>query len=121
MTKDLIREFETGANRDLDLDKLDYEGFYSPIVLEAFAKYMNKNRHLKNGDVRESDNWQKFFGNGKEHYNVCIKSGTRHFMDWWLLHRGYSAREEIDDALCGLMFNVMAYYHKILVDRIENE
>ena len=39
-------------------------------------------------------------------------------MDMWMLHRGYKGREEMDDAICGTMFNVMAYYHRLLVNRI---
>lgn len=110
-----IRQFSTGANRDTDEGKLDYEGFYSPLVIEAFAKYMHKNRFLKDGSIRDSDNWQNLFGD--HHEDVCMKSAFRHFMDLWQLHRGYEAREDIDDAICGIMFNVMAYYHKILKDK----
>ena len=39
-----IRQFNTGATRDTDEDKYDYEGFYSPLVMERFAQYMNKHR-----------------------------------------------------------------------------
>ena len=112
-----MRKWDNGATRDADNDKLDYEAFFSPIVLKAFAEYMHKNRFQKDGSVRTGDNWQKGFG--EEHLSVCMKSGTRHFMDWWLLHRGYDARENIDDALAGIMFNVMAYWFKILKDRGE--
>src|SRR5687768_4320669 len=35
-----MREFETGATRNLDNGKLDYEGFLSPLVMERFAEYM---------------------------------------------------------------------------------
>jgi hypothetical protein len=110
-----VREFDTGANRDIDDDKLDYEAFISPKVLEAYAKYMHKNRFLKDGSIRAGDNWQKGFGD--EHYSVCMKSLSRHFMDLWLLHRGYEARESMEDALNGIMFNVMAYYFKYLEEK----
>ena len=39
-----IRTFETGATRDTELGKLDYEGFLSPTVLKAYAEYLNKHR-----------------------------------------------------------------------------
>ncbi len=113
-----IREFKTGANRDTDEGKLDYEGFISPLVLEAYAKYMHKNRTLKNGEIRDSDNWQNLFG--ENHYDVCMKSLTRHFMDLWLLHRKFKAREDIEDALNGILFNTMAYYFKLLKEK-DNE
>lgn len=43
------------ATRDLDEEKIDYEGFLSPIVLERYAQYMHKHRNTANG-LRESDN-----------------------------------------------------------------
>lgn len=116
----LIRTFEgSKATRDLDDGKLDFEAFFSPIVLKAFAEYMHKNRFLADGTVRDGDNWQGLFG--EEHQSVCMKSLTRHFMDLWLLHRGFAAREGIEDALAGIMFNTMAIWFKILKDEEENE
>jgi hypothetical protein len=108
----LMRKFKTGATRNLDNDKPDYEGFLSPIVLKCFAEYMNKHRIQKDGKIRESDNWQKLFG--EEHYNVCAKSLLRHTMDFWLFHRGFKGRETITDALCGIIFNAQAYLYKLL-------
>ena len=107
-----IRTFETGANRDTDTDKLDYEGFLSPIVLQRFAEYMHKNRKLKDGSYRDSDNWQKMFG--ESHKNVCMKSLVRHTMDLWLIHRGHPARSDEEEACCAIMFNAMAYLLKCL-------
>lgn len=108
-----LRRFDGGAVRDTDTDKLDYEGFLNPMVLEAYAQYMHKNRFLKDGTTRNSDNWQSGFGD--HHFDVCMKSLTRHFMDLWMFHRGYQGRDSIDDALNGILFNTMAYY-KILLD-----
>lgn len=109
MKDDKIRKFDTGATRDTDNDKLDYEGFLSPLVLKRFAEYMNKHRKQSDGKLRDSDNWQR--GIPKEAY---IKSGWRYFMDWWLENRGFESREGIEDALCALMFNVMGYLYEIL-------
>ena len=36
-----MRQFETGAIRDDDEGKLDFEGCLSPLALEAFAEYSN--------------------------------------------------------------------------------
>lgn len=113
--KGKIRKFNTGATRDSNEGKYDYEGFLSPIVLEAYGKYMHKHRKQSDGSLRDSDNWQKGFGDN--HFSVCIKSLWRHFHDLWMEHRGNKSREGLDDAICGMMFNIMAYYHKVLVDR----
>lgn len=107
-----IRKFETGATRDTDHGKYDYEGFLSPIVLDRFSQYMNKHRIQSDGTLRDSDNWQK--GIPKVAY---MKSGWRHFMDWWMEHRGYSSREGVEEALCALMFNVMGYLHETLMEK----
>lgn len=106
-----MRTFQTGATRNLDEDKFDYEGFLSPLVVRAYGNYMHKNRKQADGTIRASDNWQK--GIPKDAY---IKSGFRHFMDWWLEHRGYKGRDGIEDALCGLLFNTMGYLHEYLKD-----
>jgi hypothetical protein len=109
-----MRKFKTGAIRNSDELKNDYEGFLDPLVIEAFGDYMTKHRVVE-GQIRASDNWQKGFG--EDHLGVCIKSAWRHFLDWWLEHRGFKSRESLDDAICGLLFNLMAYYSKILRDR----
>ena len=112
-----IRQFDTGATRDTDNGKYDYAKFFSPIVLEKFAEYMHKNRLQKDGTMRDGDNWKKGFGDN--HLDVCMQSLSRHYMDLWHEHDGYKSRDGIDDAICGVLFNVMAYYNKILNDRIE--
>ncbi len=107
-----IRRFETGATRDTDEGKPDYEGYLSPLVIEAFGRYMTKHRKQPDGSLRASDNWQKGMT-----LEVYIKSGWRHFMDWWSEHRGWGSREGMEDALCGLLFNVMGYLHEYLKQR----
>jgi len=107
----MIRKFDTGATRDTDEGKLDFEGFFSPIVMEKFAEYMNRHRKQSDGQLRDSDNWQK--GIPKKAY---IKSLFRHFMDFWLEHRGYRSRDGIEEALCGIIFNSMGYLFEILSD-----
>src|SRR2546428_5163473 len=114
-----IRKFSSGATRDTERGKLDLEGFLSPAVLQAFAEYMNKHRVNSDGTLRDSDNWQKLFG--EKHYDVCMKSLTRHFMDLWMYHRGEEPRETVDDALAGIFFNTMAYWFKLLKERKEKK
>ena len=110
------RYFKTGAYRDTDLNKLDFEGFLSPIVLERFAEYMNKHRKQSNKVIRDSDNWQK--GIPKNEY---MKSAWRHFFDWWKEHRGLKSREGIEDAICGLIFNAQGYLHELLRNKNEKK
>ena len=103
-----MRMFESGAVRDTDKGKPDYEAFLSPLVLERYGEYMMQCQTLKDGSTREGDDWQK----GMEK-SVYIKSGWRHFMDWWKEHRKPSPQAHIvEDALCGLLFNVMGYLHE---------
>jgi hypothetical protein len=111
-TKD--KYFKTGAYRDVSDDKLDFEGFLSPLVLEEYAKYMHHHRKQSDGKIRASDNWQ--LGIDK---NTYIKSGWRHFHDWWLEHRGYRSREGIRFALCGVIFNAMGYLLELLKEEDE--
>jgi len=108
----VIRKFSTGASRDTTKDKLDFEAFLSPEVLLKYAEYMHRNRKLPDGSLRDGDNWQKGFG--ENHFDVCMKSLYRHFFDMWLEHRGFKSREGIENAMMGILFNTMAYYHQLL-------
>lgn len=111
-----VRVFETGANRDSEDGKLDYEGFLSPLVLKRFAEYMHKNRYMRDGSLRDSDNWQKGIP-----FDVYMKSLFRHFMEVWTLHRKGGTRAELEEALCGVLFNTMGYLHELEQRRQEPE
>jgi len=117
-----MREFKSGATRDSDTNKNDYEGFLSPLVLERYGNYMTKHRKQADGQLRDSDNWMK--GIPKEAY---IKSMWRHFLDVWFIHRGYKRFDKqrneeitIDEALMALLFNVMGYTYEILKPKKED-
>lgn len=103
------RKFETGAMRNVDTGKYDYEGFLSPLVIEALGAYMHFHRHLEDGTMRDSDNWQKGIP-----APVYMKSAWRHFMDWWKYQRSLSIKEGIVFAICGLLFNAQGYLHELL-------
>jgi len=103
------REFETGATRDTEDGKLDYEGFLSPAVLQRFAEYMHQHRRQSDGTMRDSDNWQRGMPRP-----VYMKSGLRHTLNWWKLHRGLAANEGIEDALCAIIFNASGYLFELL-------
>jgi hypothetical protein len=102
----LVRTFSTGATRDTDADKLDFEGFLSPLVLEEFAKYMHGKRKMPDGSMRDSDNWQK--GIPTEAY---MKSMFRHFFAVWKSHRAGKVSKE---DLLALFFNVQGMAHEVL-------
>ena len=108
-----IRTFETGATRDTDSGKHDYEGFLSPLVIERFGEYMSLHRHQADGKLRDSDNWQK--GIPKKEY---IKSMFRHLITLWGIHRGYEPVNELEVALCGILFNAQGYLHEVLKEGI---
>src|SRR5215510_947025 len=112
-----MRTFDTGATRDKDETKPDYEGFLSPLVIQRFGEYMHQHRAQADGGLRASDNWQK----GMPH-EAYMKSGFRHFMDWWLMHRGYdpasAEKPSLEDALCALLFNVQGYLHEAIKWRL---
>lgn len=105
-----VRKFPSGATRDVDTNKLDYEGFLSPLVLKRFAEYMHLHRIQKDGSLRDAANWQR--GIPKEAY---MKSMFRHFMDAWSLHRGNPISEgDMETALCAVIFNAQGYLYEIL-------
>ncbi len=101
-----MRQFKSGATRNSDEDKLDYEAFLSPLVIQAFGEYMHKHRIQADGKMRPGDNWKRGIPRRE-----LLKSAWRHFHDWWMEENGFESREGIEDALCGLLFNTMAYLH----------
>ena len=112
------RTFDTGATRDTESGKLDYEGFMSPLVMERYAEYLNGHRTMSDGSTRDSDNWQKGIP-----FNVYMKSGWRHFHAWWKAHRGWFTNpltskcdrdKALEDTICGLLFNASGYLHEHL-------
>lgn len=111
-TKDdgTLRGFDTGATRDTATGKIDMEGFTCPKVMLQYAKFMNMNRLQSDGQLRDSDNWQKGIP-----IKVYMKSMKRHFDEVWMEHR-YPGETEAGmiAALCGLMFNSMGMLHEWL-------
>jgi hypothetical protein len=110
MSQDQTRAFETGATRDTDNGKLDYEGFISPLVVRAYAEYMHRcrTRNVPAGQtLRSSDNWQR--GIPQE---VYAKSLIRHVLEFWLINDGFEAKDEkgqvltLEDVCCAIKFNI---------------
>jgi hypothetical protein len=117
-----MRDFDTGATRDTDDGKFDFDGFNSVLVDHAYAAYMHKNRHTKDGDYRESDNWQRGIP-----FEVYLKSALRHMFEMRAVHHGYhlptrdgeEAADYMPDILCAILFNVKGYLHEYL--KLEHE
>lgn len=107
-----MRKFKSGATRDDDKDKLDYEAALSPLVLKAYADYMRKHRLKPDGTVRKDDDWQRGLP-----LNSYMKSMWRHFHDVWMIHRGWypaSHDTNMHDALCAVIFNASGYLHRLI-------
>ena len=109
-----IRTFDTGATRDTDVSKPNYIKALCPLVLRRYVTYLDKHRLQPDGSVRDFDNWKQ--GIPKQ---VYMEGLGRHEMAAWLIHAGFTAYDnhgpvEIEDALCGVVFNAMGYLHEIL-------
>ena len=107
-----IRRFDTGATRDADTGKHDYEGFNSPLVEKRFAAYMTAHRVQSDGSLRASDNWQKGIP-----LDAYMKSLLRHVHDLWLHHDGYASEAvdpDIETILAAIRFNVNGYLFEVL-------
>lgn len=115
----IVRIFETGATRDTDAGKFDYEGFLCPRVLREFGAYMHRHRVQADGNLRDSDNWQK--GIPKDAY---VKSLIRHTFQVWTIHRGHECFDEkgkrvtMMEALMACAFNVFGYAFELLRERV---
>lgn len=117
MNNSKIRTFDTGATRNADENKLDYEGFICPNVLERYAQYMQSHRKQSDGSIRDSDNWQK--GIPQDQY---LKSLVRHTLDFWRLQRLEDTHIENPEGemvdgqslICSIMFNAMGWLHEEL-------
>lgn len=111
-----IRMFDTGATRNLDSKKFDYEAFLSPVVLHRYAQYMHEHRKQKDGTLRDGDNWQRGIPQ-----SVYLKSLIRHTMDFWRSLRGGKVVDPDtglvmlnEELACAIMFNIMGWLHEAL-------
>jgi len=115
-----MRVFDSGATRDSDDSKIDYEGFLSPLVLERFGDFMHAHRLQSDGELRDSDNWQK----GIPIY-AYMKGLLRHVFAVWKMHRGYAAYDEkgirvnIQDELCAVIFNAQGMLYELIQEELD--
>ena len=116
-----MREFETGATRDVVDDKLNYIKALSPIVMQCYVQYLGDHRIQADGNKRDWDNWKK--GIPKETY---LEGEDRHHRAVWKLLQGYPAFDNhgpvtLEDSLCGVIFNSMGLLHEIIKGQIEEK
>lgn len=107
-----IRNFVTGATRDVEANKLDYEAFFAPLVLERRAQYMQKHRKQADGSLRAGDNWQKGMPRA-----VYMSSLVRHVMDLWREWRSEKHVDLMAELLCAVMFNAEGLLLELLLER----
>lgn len=113
-----MRTFGTGATRNVDENKHDYEGFLSPLVLEGYGAYMHEHRVQADGTLRAADNWQK--GIPVAAYRSSL---IRHVFTAWAIWRGWPVKPEqvgikqvvptLKSTLYAILFNVMGYLHEL--------
>lgn len=109
-----IRQFDTGATRDTDVNKPSYIKALSPIVLQNYVEYLGRHRLQSDGNLRNWDNWK----NGIPQ-DVYLDGLGRHEMAVWLLCHGFPASDNhglvtLKDSLCGVIFNAQGMLHEIL-------
>lgn len=116
MSTEDTRKFESGATRNMTINKPDYEGFRNPEAERVWADYMHKHRFRPSGEVRDSDNWQR--GIPIDEY---MKSLLRHVEDLHRMHRGYTAINvetgepfTKEDLCCAIRFNCMGMLKELI-------
>ncbi len=114
--------FTTGATRSTDANKVDYEGHINPEVLAIYGDYMNRHRVQRDGQLRQSDNWQK----GIPLYRY-VKSLIRHTFEFWRMWRGTTVLNPdnnklftFQDVLCAILFNVMGIMYEMQRAKAQN-
>jgi len=117
MSKDKVRQFDTGATRSQDASRIDPEAMLSPIVIERYCEYLNKHRAQPDGYTRDPDNWQKGIP-----LSVYVKGLWRHMLHLWTRHRGFTvndpgAAENIEEDLCAVIFNAQGYLFELLKEK----
>jgi len=109
-----MRTAPTGATRDALEGKLEYFKFFSVHAFMMYVRYMFDKRIQPDGGLRDADNWQK--GMPRQWYYQSLE---RHAMD--IVFYGKDApdlaEEDLETALCALIFNAQALLHEIALGR----
>lgn len=97
-----IRKFNTGAVRDVSLDKENYIEGISWLALQRFARYMDS-KAVKYG----TGNWQK--GIPSKSYIESLLRHVQKFISEWQ----YGICVEKDDHLSAIAFNLFGLMHEL--------
>jgi len=109
-----IRQFDSGATRDTNVNKPSYVKALSPITLQYYVDYLSRHRLQSDGNLRDWDNWK----NGIPQ-DVYLDGLGRHFWAVWLLCHNFPASDNhgpvtLKDSLCGVIFNAQGMLHELL-------
>lgn len=85
----MIRTFDSGGIRDTGGGKIEYYGFRHPLLEHSFGCYMKKHQKMKDGSMRESNNWWKGWDT-----IISLQSLNRHVEDLNALHAGLYVYKE---------------------------
>lgn len=122
----VVRTFNTGANRDRAEGKLDFLGFLSPKAERRFAAYMNKNRRLGDGSLRDGDNWKRgiplpVYADSLARHQQEVRELINDLVDASGCESARAILDippdhptllAIDEAACALFFNVQGWLHE---------
>lgn len=113
---DQLKAYDTGAYRDADTGKVDFEGHLCPLTLEAYGEWLDTKRTMSDGSRRAADNWQ--LGMSSADY---MRSLWRHFLQLWKLHRGHPVYKNGKpvtkrEAACAILFNTFGYLRNVIVE-----
>lgn len=118
-----IKQFKSGATRNIDVNKFDYEAFVNPEALHAFGEYMHSHRKQRDGSLRDGDNWQKGIP-----FRTYVKSLVRHTIDLWRMDRGYDVvnpdtgqPHTKQELCCAIVFNAFGYLKELIDPAGENK
>ena len=114
-----MREFETGATRNNDQERVDWVKMLSLPAMFEYARYMSRHRLQTDGKLREFDNWKGADKKGGFPLDEVVESLMRHTLDLAALQNGDVPMRPCDtrEACCAIIFNAMAYLHTILSAR----
>lgn len=111
------RTFASGAIRDNNTNKLAYDKGLSTQVLQAYMEYLGRHRTLKDGSLRDWDNWKQ--GIPIKAYRESL---LRHSIDALRKSRGLGVPENasLKDLLCAVIFNASGWLFELLVEDSHN-
>ena len=111
-----LRQFESGATRNNDPERIDWIKMLALPAMFEYAKYMRAHRQTADGKLREFDNWKGSDKKGGIPLDEAVESLVRHTLDLAALNANEIPMRECNtkEACCAIIFNAMTYLHTIL-------